>query len=336
MILEMVKPNSIVLTHLGESVPPYMLDCVKQIRLWNPSAYIYIILDDCHKNQIFFKSLEDNYEVKLVFRSMLKETAEHKYFLQNFKGDLAFRKGYWRHVKERFFLIQELMMKDNLANVIAMEYDVLLYINIDSMINVSLKDSKNMRMVRDNDQRGHPAFLFIPTVESIRHFNNFLISIIQAPLEDMQSLAAYADNSDAMKYFPVITEECNKSIKKRISTQGHTSENPFYLSDEFGRFNMLFDSLTVGQWVGGIDSRNTGGNRVARYENESALYNINEMSLNWKKDPETFLWQPYLDGVLLATIHVHCKALSCFMSDRPDFPKDDYNVIEINKGLLPN
>lgn len=331
----MVRPNSIVLTHLGESVPPYLRDCVKQICLWNPIAAIYLILDDCHKGQAFFTSLDDECGVILVFRSMLEQTPEHKYFIQNFKGDLAFRKGYWRHVKERFFLIHELMVKEDLTNILAMEYDVLLYINIDSMIK-ELKDSKVMRMVRDNDQRGHPALLFIPTVESIRRFNNFLISIIHTPLEDMQSLAAYADNSGAMKYFPVITEERNRSIKKRISTQGHSSENPFYLSDEFERFNMLFDSLTVGQWVGGIDSRNTGGHKIAKYENESALYNINEMSLNWKKDPETFLWQPFLDGVLLATIHVHSKALSCFISDRSDYPKDDYDVAAVNSGLLPN
>jgi hypothetical protein len=99
---------------------------------------------------------------------------------------------------------------------------------------------------------------------------------------------------------------------------------------------MLFDSLCVGQWVGGIDSRNTGGHKVARYENESALYNINEMSFEWKKNPENFLWQPILDGYVLATIHVHSKALRCFMSDRPDYPKDDYDVGAINKGLLPN
>jgi len=30
------------------------------------------------------------------------------------------------------------------------------------------------------------------------------------------------------------------------------------------------------------------------------------------------------------------KALSCFTSDRSDFPKDDYDVKEINGGLLPN
>jgi len=332
----MVKPNSIILTHLGESVPPYMFDCVKQIRLWNPSTYIYIILDDCHKGQDFFTSLEDEYEVILVFRSMLEQTADHTYFLKNFNGDRVFRKGFWLHVKERFFLIHELMMKRELTNVISMEYDVLLYINIDPLINVFLKDSKFMRMVRDNDQRGYPAFLFIPNAESIQRFNHFLINFIHSPLEDMQSLAAYADNSGAIKYFPVITDERNKSIQDRKSKQGHTSKDPFYLSDEFGRFNMLFDSASVGQWVGGIDSRNTGGYKIEKYENESALYNINEMSFTWKRNPDNFLWQPYLDGCLLATIHVHSKALKCFMSDRPDFPKDDYDVKEINSGLLPN
>jgi hypothetical protein len=296
---------------------------------------IYLILDDCHRDEDFFKSLEDEYDVILVFRSMLDQTPEHIYFLKHFKGDREFRMGFWLHVKERFFLIHELMIKSELTNVISMEYDVLLYVNIDPLMK-ELKDSKFMRMVRDNDYRGYPAFLFIPTVESIRRFNNFLNSIINTSFEDMQTLAAYADNSGAIKYFPVITQERNQSIKRRTSKQGHTSENPFYLSDEFGRFNMLFDSASVGQWVGGIDSRNTGGRKVGKYENESALYNMNEMSFTWKKNPENFLWQPILDGVLLATIHVHSKALKCFMSDRPDYPKGDYDVGEINKGLLPN
>jgi hypothetical protein len=331
----MVRSNPIILTHLGESVPPYLRDCIKQIRLWNSLANIYLILDDCQKSQEFFTSLEDEYEVILVFRSMLEPTPEHTYFVNNFNCDKAFRKGFWLHVKERFFLIHELMMKKELTNVISMEYDVLLYINIDPLIK-ELKDSKFMRMVRDNNQRGYPAFLFIPNAESMQGFNKFLITFIHSPFGDMESLAVYADCSGAIKYFPVITDERNESIQDRKSKQGHTSENPFYLSDEFRRFNMLFDSASVGQWVGGIDSRNTGGKKVAKYENESALYNMNEMSFEWKKNPENFLWQPILDGYVLATIHVHSKALKSFMSDRPDYPKDDYDVVEVNKGLLPN
>ena len=86
----MVRYNPIILTHLGESVPPYLRDCIKQIRLWNPLANIYLILDDCHKNEEKFTSLEDEYDVKLAFRSMLQQTPAHKYFLENFKFLLSY------------------------------------------------------------------------------------------------------------------------------------------------------------------------------------------------------------------------------------------------------
>ena len=128
----------------------------------------------------------------------------------------------------------------------------------------------------------------------------------------------------------------NRTIANRKSKCGHTSKNPWYLSEDSEVFETLFDSLVVGQWVGGIDSRNTGGTKVTNYENESALYSIKEMPFHWKKNKNTFLWQPLLDGRILATVHVHSKALDCFLSDRPDYPKDDYEVNKIYNTLLPN
>ena len=165
----------------------------------------------------------------------------------------------------------------------------------------------------------------------------FLVAIIQTPLEDMQALAAYADNyKGSVHYLPVITKAKNYSIGERVSKCGHKSCDPFFLSEDSEHFGILFDSLVVGQWVGGIDSRNMGGRKVGKYENESALYNINEMKFAWKKDPNTFLWQPSLDDHLLVMIHIHSKSLSSFSSDRPDYPKDDYDVETIYKTLLPN
>ena len=299
---------------------------------------IYVILDPCHRGSDVWKSLETTYRVKLAFTDTLEPTAHHLQFSQGFQGDTQFRKGYWKHVKERFFYIEELIKSESLRDVISMEYDVLVYTRLDNVIDI-LKTLKKetLRMVRDNDEKGHPAFLYIPTLESIKDFNLFLIQILQTPLEDMQSLALYATRFvDKMCYFPVITEARNRSIPNRRSTCGHTSQDPFYLSQGSEEIGVLFDSLVVGQWVGGIDSRNTGGTKITKYENESALYSINEMKFQWKKDIETFLWQPFLDGRLLATIHVHSKALASFLSDRPDYPKDDYDVNAVNQTLLQN
>lgn len=328
---------SIILTHLGESVPFYIKECVHQIRVWNPTLPVYIILDPFHKEGEFFINLILLYSVNLIYTDSLVCTDHHLYFKNHFQGDTTFRKGYWKHVKERFFYIEELIQRDRLEHVISMEYDVLLYVDLNTLLEKFKTSHQTLRIVRDNDERGHPAFMYIPTVDSIHHFLMFIISIIQSPLEDMQALAAYAISfTDKVHYLPVLPSSINYSIPHRTSHCGHKTKNPYYLSEDFDHFVTLFDSLVVGQWVGGIDSRNMGGKKVSQYENESALYSIKEMKFEWKKNLFNFLWQPFLDGTPLATIHVHSKSLLSFLSDRPDYPKDDYDVNEIYRQLLPN
>jgi hypothetical protein len=313
-----------------------MKDCIHQIRLWNPTTPIYLILEPFHKEVPFWRSLTD-YSIELVYTNTLEPTPHHTYFRTNFQGDIHFRKGYWKHVKERFFYIEELMHRESLVDVLSMEYDVLLYTPLMPLLKKFKSSHQTLRIVRDNDTRGHPALIYIPTYGSIKGFNIFITFIIQTPLEDMQALAAYASSDPTLvHYLPVITEKKNRSILQRKSTCNHMSQDPWYLSEDSEHFEILFDSLVVGQWVGGIDSRNTGGQKIANYENESALYNINEMKFQWKKNPETLLWQPFLDGRLLATIHVHSKSLISFRSDRSDYPKDDYDVTSVYKTLYPN
>ena len=179
--------------------------------------------------------------------------------------------------------------------------------------------------------------MYIPNIEIIKIFNQYIISILNTPLEDMQALATYADKYPGnVHYLPLITDKINYSIKNRKSKCGHTTRTPFFLSEDSDHFSVVFDSAVVGQWVGGIDSRNMGGKKISQYENESALYSINEMKFEWKKSPVNFLWQPFLDGIPLATIHVHSKSLVSFSSDRPDYPKDDYDVEDVYKRLLKN
>ena len=327
---------SVILTHLGESVPFYLQDCVHQLRIFNPTAPIYIILERYHVGGDFWVQLERDYKPQLVYTDTLSPTESHKEFQSGYKGDTAFRKGYWKHVKERFYFVEELMIRDGLTDAISMEYDVLVYGSLtDLRAKLAALSPRNLRMVMDNDERGHPAFLYIPQPASIGNFNTFLSSITDMPLEDMQSLSMYARLFPSLvSFFPVITEARNKSIPVRKSQTGHTVHNPYFLSQDSEALGYLFDSLVVGQWVGGIDSRNTRGHKITRYMNEGALYNIKEMPFEWvKKDGK---WIPQLDGRPLFTIHVHSKALMCFVSDRVEMPNDDYDVRTVYSKLLPD
>lgn len=324
---------SVILTHLGDSVPPYLRDCVHQLRLFNPSVPVYVIANPVHTSSPFFLNLQTTYGVRLRFTDALAPTAQHTEFLANFKGDVAFRKGYWRHVKERFFFVEELMIQESLTDVISMEYDVLVYGDLTDLCRKLHGLPKTLRYVMDNDTRGHPAFLYFPTLQAAQSLTTFFAAMAALPYEDMQTLSLYA-KLFPVQYFPVITEARNRAILCRKSREGHTTPNAAFLSQHSDELGSLFDSLVVGQWIGGIDSRNTGGAKIVNYENEGALYSIREMPFEWRR--EGTQWRPYLDGRPLFTIHVHSKALSSFLSDRTDPPTCDYDVAAIHAGLLPN
>jgi hypothetical protein len=327
---------SVILTHLGDSVPLYLRDCVHQLRLFNPTTPIYVILDPVHKHTSFFLDLPTTYGVHLRFTDALPPTPQHTEFLRNFRGDTAFRKGFWRHVKERFFYAEEVMRQEALHHVVSMEYDILVYGNLTDLCRKLDGLPQTLRMVMDNDTRGHPGFLYFPTLADATALTLFVAATASLAYEDMQTLHMYGKLFPT-QYFPVLTEVRNRTIPHRRSQHGHTTETPFFLSQHSEELGVLFDSAVVGQWVGGIDSRNTGGIKVVNYVNEGALYSIREMPFEWRAegtpDPR---WRPFLDGRPLFTIHVHSKALSSFLSDRSDRPTCDYDVAAVHAGLLPN
>jgi hypothetical protein len=324
---------SVILTHLGGSIPLYIKDCVHQLRLWNPNTPIYIILEPMHKENVMWAIIESFYAVNLVYTDTLFPTAHHTEFRVNFKGDLAFRTGYWKLVKERFFYIEELIAREHLKDTISMEYDVLVYYSLETLKHKLRSSHRTLRMVMDNDTRGHPGFMYIPTIEALNTFNTFLSSIAGLPYSDMDALSLYVKLFD-IHFLPVITESRNRSIAHRCAKNGYSCPDTSFLSEDSEHLGVLFDSAVAGQWLGGVDSRNTGGHKALNYENEGALYSIREMPFEWRKHGE--LWQPILDNRVLATIHVHSKALSCFVSDRVDRPTPDYDVNQVYASLVPN
>jgi hypothetical protein len=327
---------SVILTHLGDSVPSYIRECVHQLRIWNPLTPVYIILEPVHHTNSFWSDLTARYSgVHLVYTDTLAPTAHHAEFRAFYRGDTTFRRGYWKYVRERFFYVEELMARDGLTHCISMEYDVLVYHSLDELQTKLKSSHQTLRMVMDTDTRGHPAFLYIPTVDDIKMFSIFMTAINGMPYEDMQALALYS-KLFPVHYLPVISADRNAAVRKRVSITGAVAPpDVSFLSEDSEHFGVLFDSLVVGQWLGGIDSRNTGGEKIVNYENEAALYSIREMRFAWEK-VEGGKWKPFLDNRPLVTIHVHSKALSCFLSDRGDCPTGDYDVRRLYTTLEPN
>jgi hypothetical protein len=334
----------LALIHLGEAEPPYLKDCVKQLRLWSPAAAgharIYIVLEPVHRRAdgqptLFWHDLVEEYAVQLRYTDELGPTAEHLAFREKYKGDTTFRKGYWRHVKERFFFMEELMIKECLPDMIAMEYDIMLYSPIEYLAGHLRQYAKGrLAFVMDAESRGHPGFMFIGSQHVIHVLNDCFMQLATKPFEDMQTLAIFKSYyPDYVATMPVMTPQ-RRGTGERKSLKGDVSANPSFLSDGFGELNILFDSLSIGQLLGGVDPRNSGGQKMVGYVNETALYSPLEMEIAWTRAGP--LWIPLLDGVPLVTIHMHSKALAAFLSDRETVPMADYDVAAVQAGLEPN
>jgi hypothetical protein len=321
---------SIILVHLGNDYPHYLNDCIHQLRVWNNSEEltIYLIADDIHKSAVLLKDA-----VTFVSTSSLHKSLHHEVFLRKYSGDTKFREGYWRFVIERFFYIEELVKARQLKSVFYMEYDVLFYGKVAPVLEKIAAEYSCLTAEFDQEEKAYPALIYVPNEKELKTLNLFLALLADSGFTDMQLLGLYRRAyPDSIRGLPLIPGD---SKKERFSNTGKKSTNHPFLADGFGQIKGIFDSLVFGQYLGGIDPRNTGGQKAVGYENESALYKFSEMTFAWNRD-STGRWFPTADGFPLYTIHMHSKALRCFLSDRPSQPAADYNPIEILMNLKKN
>lgn len=321
--------NSIILVHLGTDTPFYLKDCIHQLRLWNNPEELTIYLI-CERH-IAAAPISG---VTCIFTDTLHKTLHHQMFIEKYSGDTQFRKGYWRYVTERFFYIEELMKQYNLKDAVSMEYDVLFYGKVGDVIGKLKEEYSCITAEFDQEHKAYPAFMYFPSYKDLTTLNLFIVNLTGLHKTDMEMLGIYRKAyPDLIRGMPLIPDTSVDKI--RYSNVGNKTESYSYLFDGFNSIKGIFDSLVYGQYLGGIDPRNTGGQYSIGYENESALYRAKDYTFEWKRD-EKGRWYPVVGGFPLYTIHMHSKALKCFLSDRPDMPRGDYNPIEIQSMLLRN
>ena len=260
---------------MGSSVPHYAPDSIKQLRLWNTpeELRIYFVIE--RHNTDFWEKLAADYSVELVYTDTLEPTEHHQMFRMKYKGDKAFRNGYWQFVIERFFYMEEVMAKYSLHTTILMEYDVLVYLPFSELVPRLTEYTNQIALVRDNETRAHPGFMFVSS--TMTELNEFIACTQENSYSDMELLDTYSElYPTRVSYLPVINHRRNMTKFVRKSQDGHHGPmpSPLFLSSGHDILKCLFDSAVVGQWVGGIDTRNTADKGVfitESYENEGAL-----------------------------------------------------------------
>lgn len=285
--MKLLNKNNIILIHSGNVFPEHVNDCITQLKKYNFNIHL-ILSRDLHK---FVNNSSE------IFLSCVEDYINEYY--QNFfvARDNTFRDGFWTRTSSRFFLISEYSKKNNITNFFHIENDVLLFDSLEKVDKILQDSIFDLSIVVDSDIRCVPSIMWSRNFFILEKLGQFIFS--NKNNDDMTNLKLFYDhNLNKITNFPIIhTEQYNSSKIK--------------YNNMFSEFSCIFDGAAIGQYLGGVDPRNTAGNTIG-FINESTVFNVSKYNYTWLDS------EPYIifDDVKIKIInlHVHSKNLKKLMS----------------------
>ncbi len=92
-----------------------LVSCIEQIRIFNPSAPIFLFLDGFEATSIPDMLYR---ETNLLQRNDFPLLEEHQEFKNKSKLDSGYRGGFWSHASERFYYLAGLLHHFSLEDII--------------------------------------------------------------------------------------------------------------------------------------------------------------------------------------------------------------------------
>lgn len=296
----------VILIHIGEIFYGYINECIKQIKLFN-DCKIYLAISESHFDLV-------QYNVELIALEHLAPSEEHLYFNSNTLLNKFFRGGFWHYASERFFILEEVVKKYNLQNVFHLENDVMLYVNLNEIHLDVEKNGFKFLATFDNDNRCIPGFLYFKSHNEINDLVSFA-SINKGKFNDMELIALYNKQYNKIDFFPLIPDTYFNYYSLNTNVDSEFLEE-YYKNYKY--FNSIFDAAAIGQFVGGIDSRNASDrNYNGKFVNESCIFNVSDFVIQWKLDI-CGRAQPFLffqdSNIRINNLHIHSKLLCNYRS----------------------
>ena len=204
--------------------------------------------------------------------------------------DKEFRGGFWYHTSARFFVIHSFMLKYGVQDVIHIENDVLLYYNVDEELVETFVDKK-LYIPFDTYERNIASIVYIPDADIFGQ----ILEHYDFGKNDMYNFSEIRKQTGLIQNLPIFVTD-NSTLERAFVTNGYKK--------------YIFDAAAIGQLVGGVDPRNTGGD-TRGFVNETCVIKYkDEGTIIWKMD------KPFLkmndSEIPIFNLHIHCKNLSIY------------------------
>jgi hypothetical protein len=298
----------LVLVHLGKDLPEHMLDCAEQALDIDSRLVLWVLASTRHHKHLTTALRQ---RARLVATESLEVGPEHRRFSKETKLDGRRRGGFWRFATERFFVIEEWMRAFDIPSCFHCENDILLYTPLSELMPLTQRLYPGLAITLDNDARCIPGFLYIGSRAAASNLVAFLAARRTREENDMVALAAlYQESTPAqVDSLPIVPPGFAGDW---TTPSGLRSRRPSTFLNHAEEYGSVFDAAALGQYLAGIDPRNSRKESTVGFINESCVFDPSGFEYQWREVPGVGR-VPYLgyrgEWYRINNLHVHSKAL---------------------------
>jgi len=301
-----MKKLNLILFHSGAPLPTWLECTFKQIRVFNPDIDIHFITDKKLVKDPLFKK----YDVIAYDKDPY-----HSNKITKFENMYNWPKGFWVITTTRFMYIENFLKARDLTDVYLFENDILLYYDLSEFHDTFLRLYKHMAITPGGHDRNMTGLMFIRCWDALAAMTTFFIDIINA----------YGLKSLLKRYDTDMVHEMSLmkmyELERGLEQLSYLPILPFGAqSDNYEKFNSVFDPASWGQYVGGTAEGIPGAKPHNLYISQVLIDNP-DYDVIWKKDTEgrNIPYFKYNDNyndheIKINNLHIHSKNLKLYMS----------------------
>ena len=320
----LIREGHFILVYIGQ-LREFVYECVKQIKLWNPTSTIHLCINNNSHNKSYIEGLKE--DVNFVYIEDLEMTSHHKIFDSRYTNTSM--NCFWKWTMERFFIVEECMRKLNLKNVFHLEIDNMIYFRVEEILE-KCKSIDKILIPSDSERRYIAGTCFVNDPDSLNVLNRFFTEHC-ANKDEMHSIMDFTRTHSEIDTWPVLPPGDNTRLI--YEDRRHCVNDIKRISKYAELYKGVFDAACLGQGIFGIDWRvhSPNNNNTDGFVNKDSIFDVSRLWFKWvKEDGKLQRLYMSLDKEQfypVFNLHIHSKDLFRCLSDIPEMTKHLPNIL---------
>jgi len=287
----------LVWVHLGPSrVSKHLKRSIKTHAISFPESSLVLLVDEERNVEDFAL---DN--VKVIKVSI--ESEDWNFVEKTLNHDLTFRNGFWFTSLARFKALSIFMASEGIDKLLHIESDVVLMPNFPFSKFAQMDD--RLAYCLQGEGQGIAAILFVGSEDTLNNFLWFCVEEVKRNPKSTDMTILYRYWIEKPHQVLILPSLPNNSCKP-----DDYPGTPKVISENLDTFGGIFDSISIGQYLLGIDPRNSRGRRILFREDEAHYLKVSQFKLEIVQN-SLFLDQQGKRYPIFS-LHVHSKDLRAF------------------------